>query len=595
MINYDKLRSTAYKGDKTIFKTLGYTIEEVKNLPIKYLRISQDVADLLSCKGFHHQSFASRNFETMGSLVDYGYSALVDYLSRALGADKGLVAMQEIQEALAEFALKLQNTEFTVFDIRTDFLRVSELSHEWIRRNKFETIGDLYIYGTSGFVRTAKDENKGTRIVSEVKEAMKAFGTKPEKVKIHDTEPKKKVQKKEEGTEEEILAKKRKEYFPRMSLCVEAERELREKALNEAIKSEKQKKSMINTSHSVKTVSKNSQPDSSKKTTDSLETSQVRSKPVVTYRVIQNSPSDEPQFVSSEKTEVSPQSPTSKPKIKFKSTAELPIYMLGLRVDAVMRILESLDVKLIGDLTKYSFSDLMKNGFSYERAWRISKSLKFYGLSLREDGIKIESPYSHKNPQLQKKNEERKKQAEELGIQTEGKNAKQIAQQLRILKQDMAKAEELGISVEEYRETKTSSIMAKKREADKAEALEKGITLSELKRQRIRDSWQKRKENKESYVNPNAGAGVARVKPVHFENSTNEQSGDLIETTTQELLTTETETTKKGARKGSKNSNKFYHGEFGYARIGGRVKLFSDKNHQGINESEFGSDDGWQM
>ena len=188
MKSYDMLVSNIVDFKGTAFDRLDVDFSDVINLPIKLLNLSADIVEFLNKKIKIVNGNSLPMFETVGELVNYGYDKLSDYFQIVFGAGRSRDALMEVEEKLANFALKLKDTEFTVFDIRLKSLNISATTASWLKeKEKYKTLGDIYLIGSSKLNKVAnssKVSNK-KKVATELKELLRRYGVNAEKAKDH--------------------------------------------------------------------------------------------------------------------------------------------------------------------------------------------------------------------------------------------------------------------------------------------------------------------------------------------------------------------------------------------------------------------------
>ncbi len=171
-MNYDYLQSKPRSG-KTSFSVLGISFEDVMNLPIKYLNLENYTKELFENKIFYNNN-NQKKLLTIGDLVNLGYTSAKLHIQRNLSRGTTDV-MYSLQLALAKFSLKLKDTDFTVFEIKTEDINLSNAASKWAKKNKLNDIGDFYINGKQKLKELADDIQKN-EIKNSVLAALKHFG-----------------------------------------------------------------------------------------------------------------------------------------------------------------------------------------------------------------------------------------------------------------------------------------------------------------------------------------------------------------------------------------------------------------------------------
>ncbi len=219
MKSYDMLVSNIVDFKGTAFDRLDVDFSDVINLPIKLLNLSADIVECLNKKIKIVNGNSLPMFETVGELVNYGYDKLSDYFQIVFGAGRSRDALMEVEEKLANFALKLKDTEFTVFDIRLKSLNISATTASWLKeKEKYKTLGDIYLIGSSKLNKVAnssKVSNK-KKVATELKELLRRYGVNAEKTKDHVSS---------EEPSKEGLVKEGKGIFPNILVHVKTKTE----------------------------------------------------------------------------------------------------------------------------------------------------------------------------------------------------------------------------------------------------------------------------------------------------------------------------------------------------------------------------------
>lgn len=181
-MSYDYLRSKPGTFGDTIFDKLGTSFEEVANLPVKYLGLDTNASKLLSEQNIVENGVVSSKFNTLGDIVKFGYKNICNLIESELKYAKfEPEILYDIQYKLAKFALKLNGTEFSVFDIKVQDLGLEQSTIEFVNKVfKAETLGDIYLVGSKNFNKYFK-KHPNPKLQKEILVAMKRFGTHPEK------------------------------------------------------------------------------------------------------------------------------------------------------------------------------------------------------------------------------------------------------------------------------------------------------------------------------------------------------------------------------------------------------------------------------
>ncbi len=218
MGSYDMLKSRVKEGENNIFDILNVNFSDVIKLPIQVLELPENLKMVLASEKVYADGKYISKFTTLGDLVDFGYEKTKDLLQNNFRASELLNILQEVQEQLAKFALKLKGTDFTVFDIRISKVNMSGKTRAWAEKNNIETLGDIYLLGTERINAIVKEEKGGSKIKNDLVDALHKYGTKPERTDARDrskidSEPL-------NGITPKFIEKYKNEFFPNILLYV---------------------------------------------------------------------------------------------------------------------------------------------------------------------------------------------------------------------------------------------------------------------------------------------------------------------------------------------------------------------------------------
>jgi hypothetical protein len=115
-------------------------------------------------------------FTTMGDLVNYGYTKLDRLVDDSRYCNNAVEILQDTQEKLARFALKLKDTEFTVYDVRVDRLALSAEARRWVNLQGITELRNLYNMNDNVIKDKLKGSKDGGRIYDSINAALKQFG-----------------------------------------------------------------------------------------------------------------------------------------------------------------------------------------------------------------------------------------------------------------------------------------------------------------------------------------------------------------------------------------------------------------------------------
>lgn len=182
-MGYDYLRSRPSKNGTSIFEKLGVSFYDVVDLPIQYLDLNPAVFDMLSSARVVQDGKSVPRYAKLADLIKDGYVNVTRWVENQPNPLNSLDVIYNIELALARFALKLRGTDFTVYDIQLEDLSLTTEVKDFLRTNlKIKTLGDLYIMGAAKFKHYFVTVKNGSKIKSDVLNAMMEFGAAPEKI-----------------------------------------------------------------------------------------------------------------------------------------------------------------------------------------------------------------------------------------------------------------------------------------------------------------------------------------------------------------------------------------------------------------------------
>lgn len=186
MKNYDLLVSKKPNDKDNIFDALDVDFEDVASLPVSILELSPTIKKVFGSKSKIVDGVARPYFETLGDLIGVEYETLFDILQEKLLINSAMDCIQEIEEKLAEFALKLRNTRFTVFDIELSSLNLSADAKNWAERKGHETLADIYMLGSAKLNKMINSPKGKARqaVGKEMVELLQSYGIQAEKVRL---------------------------------------------------------------------------------------------------------------------------------------------------------------------------------------------------------------------------------------------------------------------------------------------------------------------------------------------------------------------------------------------------------------------------
>jgi hypothetical protein len=180
MLEYDELYCKKSNGED-VFSKLGTSFEEVMNLPISYLDLDPALEKCFSkCKKTVNGEMQPR-FVVIGDLVNCGKNSLERIIQSDMHIHlKEVDLMQDMEEKLAQYALKLKDSDFSVYHIRCSKLNFGKNDSDtkaWLKSDKeYKTIGDLYTLNQRGLVRKVGDTDRATRVLKALQTSLMQYG-----------------------------------------------------------------------------------------------------------------------------------------------------------------------------------------------------------------------------------------------------------------------------------------------------------------------------------------------------------------------------------------------------------------------------------
>jgi hypothetical protein len=180
MLEYDELYCKKSSGED-VFSKLGTSFEEVMNLPISYLHLNPSLDRYLQkCKKTVNGEMQPA-FTVLGDLVNCGKEKLEAIIQKNNNIHlREVELMQNVEEELAKYALKLKGSDFTVYNIRCSQLNFTDEDSEavaWLKSNsEYETISDLYTVNQKGIVRRVGSSESALRIIASLRKAIMEYG-----------------------------------------------------------------------------------------------------------------------------------------------------------------------------------------------------------------------------------------------------------------------------------------------------------------------------------------------------------------------------------------------------------------------------------
>ncbi len=178
MSKYEKLYSSS--GENCFIKKLGIDIDDVMNLPVRYLMLSYSISKIFNGKTRRGEKIVDE-FSTIGDFVNAGYEKISDKIMSNFSIADSVEILQVLQEKLAKFGVKLKGSDFVVEDVRISNLDLTSSAKELLKKTnkEFKTIGDIYVYGAERFFDLC-DVPSDKVAYNELTSAMMQFGLKPE-------------------------------------------------------------------------------------------------------------------------------------------------------------------------------------------------------------------------------------------------------------------------------------------------------------------------------------------------------------------------------------------------------------------------------